>query len=100
MTRTSHRIPWRHADPNQSDRPRSTSSTNSYLFGGKLRRNASFSSAELTVMLQTVFFSAFASCAQTAANNAVRKKSLVKGAIGPLTDGVHGKRMTTGSNRQ
>jgi hypothetical protein len=33
-------------------------------------------------MLQTVFLSAFASCAQTAANIAVRKTSLVKAGIG------------------
>src|SRR5258708_26114342 len=46
-------MPRRHEDASQSGRPLSTSSTKSNRSGGRKRRNASRSSAELTVMVQT-----------------------------------------------
>src|SRR5262245_13894409 len=67
---TSQRTPARQAEASQSARPRSTSSTKRYLSGGSARRKASFSSGELTVIVQTVFCSPLACGAQTTANNA------------------------------
>src|SRR5215471_7685653 len=66
----SHWTPARHADESQSGRPCSTSSTNWYLSDGRLRRNASFSSGELTVMVQTVAFAAYTGIA---ANGSARR---------------------------
>src|SRR5258708_7016904 len=48
-------MPRLHAERSQSLRPGSRSSTKRYSPGGSRRRNASFSSEELTVMVQTVF---------------------------------------------
>ena len=55
MTSTSHCTPLRQAESSQSGRPLSTSSTKRYLSAGNFWRNVSFSSGELTVMVQTVF---------------------------------------------
>src|SRR4030095_4412692 len=63
MINMSHWTPARHADESQSGRPCSTSSTNWYLSAGRLRRKASFSSEELTVIVQTVVLSACAGAA-------------------------------------
>src|SRR5205809_4319705 len=70
MTSTSQRTPARHADASQSGRPRSTSSTNWNSSDGRLRRNISFSSGELTVIVHTVFLSACASWKHSEASNA------------------------------
>jgi hypothetical protein len=53
-TSTSHEIARVHAFLSQSPRPFSSSSTNRYRSGGNRWRMASFSSAELTVMVHTV----------------------------------------------
>src|SRR5690242_619690 len=65
MSSTSQRTPLRHADASQSGRPRSTSSTNWYWSAGRLRRNVSRSSGELTVIVQTVLRSACTTSGQT-----------------------------------
>src|SRR5437763_6646437 len=77
MTSTSQRTPARHAEPSQSGRPRSTSSTNSKSSAGRLRRNVSFSSGELTVIVHTVFLSAWASATNAVARTAATSADLI-----------------------
>src|SRR5437762_634215 len=81
MTSTSQRTPARHADASQSGRPRSTSSTNSNSSDGRLRRNVSFSSGELTVIVQTVFLSAWASATNAVARTAATSADLIETGI-------------------
>src|SRR5215813_14829982 len=70
MMSRSQRTSLRQADDSQSERPRSTSSTKSNSSAGRYRRNVSFSSAELTVIVQTVFFSARASLSHATVSRA------------------------------
>src|SRR6185295_17747944 len=77
----SQRTPVLHAEASQSGRLRSTNSTNRYLSAGRYRRNASFSSAELTVIVQTVFSYAATGSATTAAASTSRNGNVVCGRI-------------------
>src|SRR6185295_5659694 len=73
MRRRSQRTPCLQAEASQSGRPRSTSSTNSYSPSGRRCRKTSRSSAELTVTVQTVRFSARASMPPPKAKSATRR---------------------------
>src|SRR5438034_11791091 len=73
----SHWMPFWHDERSQSVRPFSTSSTNSYWSRGRRCRNASLSSEELTVIVQTVFFSAWDSAPQKAAASTARSASFL-----------------------
>jgi hypothetical protein len=66
--------PLRHADASQSGRPRSTSSTKSNWSAGRLRRSVSRSSAELTVIVQTVLRAACASSTHAATTTASQQQ--------------------------
>src|SRR5204863_805048 len=56
----------------------STNSTNRYLSGGRLRRNASFSSDELTVIVHTVVLSACAAGAAIDSATSARTRAVQK----------------------
>ena len=77
MTSTSHCTLRLQEERSQSGRPFSTSSTNSYSPFGRRARNVSFSSAELTVMVQTVFFCDGAAKAALQARKPRRTKAKV-----------------------
>ena len=96
MTSTSQRMRWLQADESQSGLPRSTSSTNWNLSGGKLLRNASFSSAELTVIVQTVFLSACALCGQATASSMARHTVRVGPGTGQRIVGICGRLRSIG----
>src|SRR5664279_4371786 len=90
MTRTSQRQPLWQADASQSGRPCSTSSTNWNWSEGSLRRNTSFSSGELTVIVQTVVVSARAASGQVQRSVAANRMNFGNASMANGTDGQNG----------
>src|SRR5688500_4840027 len=78
---TSHETPRRHDRASQSERPFSTSSTKSNRSSGKYLRNTSRSSAELTVMVQTVLLPAASAETPKRVNSPIRTTSCLYAPI-------------------